>query len=115
MTKNIVFMTETELSEAVERITGVSEARPGFNEEWETDTVHIPQGESKGNLPAFLTTLSSEERIGRDTDEQEVELPVSSFIPEISKMLKLPLQDKVDVCECNLFEGEVLYAFFVAA
>lgn len=112
MTKKIVFMTENEVIEAVGQVTGENEATLGFCEVWELDTVKIPLHPTNEKLADFMKTLAHSEHIAKN--EERIELPVNSFISAFSQLLDVELKDEVDVCECNLYEDEILYAFKIA-
>lgn len=113
MAKKIVFMTEKEVMEAVNQTTGGTESSLGFSEEWELDTVQIPVSSNQEQLNLILDTFTDREHIERTSTG--VIVPVSSFIPAFSALLDTPLTSEVEVCECNLYEDEILYAFNIAS
>lgn len=113
MAKKIVFMTEKEVMEAVNQTTGGTESSLGFSEEWELDTVQIPVSSNSEQLNLILASFTDKEHIQRTSTE--VVVPVLSFIPALSALLDTPLTNEVEVCECNLYEDEILYAFNIAS
>lgn len=112
MTKHIVFMTEQEMTESVEQITGGTDVLFTFNETLETDMIQLalpPKNSKTAQLIASFVKLEAIQET-----ENTISFPVLSIIPAISNLIQIPLKDKFDVCECNLYEDETLYAFFVA-
>lgn len=112
MTKQIVFMTEQEITESVEKITGGTDILLTFNEELETDMIQVSLPLEESEMNDVLSTLPVIETI--EQIERIVSFPVASIIPAISNLIQIPLKDTFDICECNLYEGETLYTFFVA-
>lgn len=112
MAKKIVFMTEEEVIEAVGKVTGENEAELKFNEDLELDVIQFPALTVSEKMETFMKSLKEDNHVTQNHDG--FELPVTSFIPAFSKLLEVELKNEVDVCECNLYEDEVLYAFKIA-
>jgi hypothetical protein len=112
MAKKLVFMTEKEVMEAVNQTTGATSSSLGFSEEWELDTIQIPVSSNSEQLNLILESFTDRKHI--QVTATEVIVPVESFIPTFSTLLETPLTGGFDVCECNLFEDEILYAFTIA-
>lgn len=112
MTKQIVFMTEQEITESVEKITGGKGVLMIFNEVLETDMIQVSLPSEKSITAKIISALTSTEHVERN--EQTISFPVTSIIPAISNLIQIPLKNTFDICECNLYENETLYTFFVA-
>lgn len=113
MTKQIVFMTEQEMTESVEQITGGTEILLTFSEALEMDMIQVslPLADSKTN--ELIASFPNTENVLQD--DKTITFPVASVIPAISNLIEIPLKSTFDICECNLYdEGETLYTFFVA-
>lgn len=112
MAKKILFMTEKEVMDAVNETTEGTASSLGFSEEWELDTIRIPASSNPAKLNMILESFVDKEHIL--TTSTDITFPVNSFIPIFSDLLGIPLSNEVEVCECNLYEDEILYAFAIA-
>lgn len=113
MAEKIVFMKEQELLESVSTITGGENVELGFSEDWELDTIRFEVPGDNSASEEFLSSLSTDMKMNKS--DKVVELPVSAFIPRFSNLLNVQLEDRFDVCECNLYENDILYTFWIAA
>lgn len=112
MAKKILFMTETELMDTVNQATEGTGSSLGFSEEWEMDTIRIPVSSNQEKLNQILDTFIDKVHI--QITSTDIVFPVNSFIPTLSESQGVSLLFGVDVCECNLYEEAVLYAFIIA-
>lgn len=112
MTKQIVFMTEQEITESVEKITGGTDILLTFNETIEMDMIELSLPLKNTETDDLIASIKTIGNVAHDG--QTISFPVASIIPAISNLIQIPLKNTFDICECNLYEGETLYTFFVA-